>query len=212
MRSFNSVIVVTYDITLLRCPPGEIGRELERRKGLFLNDQAPELPITGELTTAWTALVPRVAVELGEPAENEAYRDHYELAWDHPRIRLWFHNDNASISVPYWHSGEDAAEALRRAFLLGRLLQELMGFEARDDQTGLGLGESSLAAAIQEYGSTHDAAQGAVVAQPTPTDDGSEQHPQPSVAQPPACRDASGIAGYRVLHGLRELTDHAAVL
>jgi hypothetical protein len=177
VRAFNSVIVVTYDISLLRCPPGEIGRELERRNRLFLQDQAPEPLINDELTTAWTALAPRLAVELGEPAENEAYRDHYELAWDHPRIRLWFHSDSAAISVPYWYGGEEAAEALRRAFLLGRLLQELTGFEAIDDQTGLGLGESVLAAAIQEYGSTQDAEQRAIFAQPTPADDGSEQHP-----------------------------------
>ena len=177
VRLFNSVIVVTYDIALLRCPPGEIGKELERRNRLFLQDPTPEPPISDELTTAWSALVPRLAAELGEPAENEAYRDHYELAWDHPRIRLWFRSDNAAISVPYWYDGEEAAEALRRAFLLGRLLQELTGFDARDDQTGLGLRESSLAAAIQEYRSTHDAAQRAIFAQPTPTDDGSEQHP-----------------------------------
>ncbi len=176
-RSFNSVIVVTYDITLLRCPPGEIRKELERRNRLFLQDPTPEPPISDELTTAWRALVPHLVVELGEPAENDAYRDHYELAWDHPRIRLWFHGENATISVPYWYEGEEAAEALRRAFLLGRLLQELTGFDAIDHQTGLGIGESSLATAIQEYRSTHAAAQRTIFVQPTPTDDGSEQHP-----------------------------------
>jgi hypothetical protein len=102
------------------------------------DDVAEDLCLDDRQRGAWHSFS-RLAVDQFGGAETLAFRDHLELAWDTPRIRVEYDGQGASIRIPYCYQGDEARRALAVAYAIGRLLEVELGLEGVDGVTGIGL-------------------------------------------------------------------------
>ena len=119
---------------------------------LDLDSPPPQIALTDEQLAGWERICERMAVLAGE-VDREDYPDHLGIASDHPRIRLEYVGDSASIQIPYWYDGESAVQALALAYAVGRIVEDETELVGVDSQTGAGLGGGT-DAAVELYVAT----------------------------------------------------------
>ncbi|MEU6717506.1 hypothetical protein ABZ897_39085 [Nonomuraea sp. NPDC046802] len=81
-----------------------------------------------------------------------------ELNEEATGIQLTYDPDSASITVPFWYSGEAARDTIDRMYTLGRIVEDVTGMEGHDPQLGLPLTEalSNLDAAVAVFDQVAD--------------------------------------------------------
>jgi hypothetical protein len=94
---------------------------------------------------------------MGIPAA-EAARSHRDVELNQPDppvgagIQIHVFDDSASLTVPYWHRGEDARSAFDSIWRYARAIAEASGYVAFDPQLGRALATAAdLEAAVAAY-------------------------------------------------------------
>ncbi|MFI6022109.1 hypothetical protein ACIBCP_31295 [Streptomyces sp. NPDC051287] len=105
-------------------------------------------PIPARLLEAWERIVPQARLLLGEVDITEYEHESRDLGHSGTGIDLFVFGDEVSITVPYWHAGEDAAVVLGKVFALGAIVGREMGLTAYDPQTECPLAEGQPQGAI----------------------------------------------------------------
>lgn len=125
---------MAYDLTFLRRRPGQAWEEC---------GQAAEEPGGGQPPdeAVWSAIVAGVRQVLGEVSVSA--RDAVR-ALDHvpTGIELRLSADRASVSVPYWYSGDEAVAVLHQLYALGEIIERHAGLCGYDPQAELPLAEA----------------------------------------------------------------------
>ncbi|MFI0503311.1 hypothetical protein ACH3WN_10650 [Streptomyces albogriseolus] len=98
-------------------------------------------PIPARLFDAWDRIVPQARMLLGEVDITEYEQESRDLSHSGTGIDLSVFGDEVSITVPYWHAGEDAAVVLGKVFALSAIVEKETGLTAYDPQTERPLAE-----------------------------------------------------------------------
>ncbi|MFE0633178.1 hypothetical protein ACFW3D_40390 [Streptomyces sp. NPDC058864] len=135
---------MSYDIYFVRRDEGQSWAEaletLEVDDATF--DEGADALVPAELLDAWDRIVPQARTLLGEVQLFET-GESYELTHDSTGIQLSIFGDDVTITVPYWHSGENAARILGQVYSLSVVVEVETGLEAYDPQAEAPLSEMS---------------------------------------------------------------------
>jgi hypothetical protein len=145
---------VSYDLYLLRVPPGE--DPLEAAEAIFNEDVEeinPGMPdaqkeaTKRELANALQLINPSMEVFQFDYAkiakslkisEQEAQTEYRHLELNSPEdgngIQITLYDDTASLTIPYWHQGEKANEVWREAWQYLECLERHGEFSTYDPQ------------------------------------------------------------------------------
>lgn len=100
-------------------------------------------PIPSRLLEAWSRIVPQAQALLGEVEITEYEQESRDLSHSGTGIDLSLFGDEVSITVPYWHAGDDAAVVLGKVFDLAAVIEKETGLTAYDPQVERPLAETS---------------------------------------------------------------------
>ncbi|MFB7473561.1 hypothetical protein [Kitasatospora sp. NPDC056184] len=120
---------MSYDVSFLdlrRYP--SVSEAIEAREG-----QSSAVP--QELAEAWQRITPR-ALELLGDAEVGAKASWLGIGHDPSGLQLSAYGAHVSMSVPYWHRGEQAERVMALVYGLAGIVEEETGLSAYDPQTG----------------------------------------------------------------------------
>ena len=78
--------------------------------------------------------MPQARTLLGEVEITEHERESRELSQSGTGIDLSVFGDEVTITVPYWHAGDEAAKVLRDVFALAAVVEKETGLTAYDPQ------------------------------------------------------------------------------
>ncbi|MFI1293095.1 hypothetical protein ACH4VM_32415 [Streptomyces sp. NPDC020792] len=110
-----------------------------------MEDAAEESePIPARLLEAWDRIVPQARSLLGEVEITEYGQESRDLSHSGTGIDLSVFGDEVSITVPYWHAGDDAAVVLDQVFALAAIVGSETGLTAYDPQVERPLPETPL--------------------------------------------------------------------
>jgi hypothetical protein len=123
---------------------------LSRRDGQSWNDALEAMedaaegsePIPARLLGAWDRIVPQARTLLGEVEITEFEQESRDLSHSGTGIDLSIFGDEVSITVPYWHAGDDAAIVLGKVFALAAIVEKETGLTAYDPQVERPLAEA----------------------------------------------------------------------
>jgi hypothetical protein len=136
---------VSYDIYFLSQRKGQCWDEaLEAMEDAAEDSE----PIPDRLLKAWVRIVPQVRTLLGEVEITEYKQESRDLSDSGTGIDLSVFGDEVSITVPYWHSGDDAAAVLGKVFALTAIVEKETGLTAYDPQVDRPLVETAPQVAI----------------------------------------------------------------
>jgi hypothetical protein len=122
---------VSYDIYFLSQRDGQSWDEvLEAMEDAAEHSE----PIPARLLEAWDRIVPQARVLLGEVDITECEQESRDLSHTDTGIDLSVFGDEVSITVPYWHAGDDAAVVLGKVFTLSAIVEKETGLTAYDPQ------------------------------------------------------------------------------
>jgi hypothetical protein len=107
-----------------------------------LEDVEDEVPLPAEMIDAWDRIVPQARAIVGEIDLFEN-GDSLELTHRSSGLQMSIYGDEVSITIPYWHAGDRAAEALAAAYRLGLVIEKETGLQGYDPQVGVPLSELS---------------------------------------------------------------------
>lgn len=133
MASKRSVYdrAVSYDIYFLSQRDGQSWDEvLEAMEDAAEHSE----PIPARLLEAWDRIVPQARVLLGEVDITECEQESRDPSHTGTGIDLSVFGDEVSITVPYWHAGDDAAVVLGKVFTLSAIVEKETGLTAYDPQ------------------------------------------------------------------------------
>ncbi|MBP5862373.1 hypothetical protein QBA57_18785 [Streptomyces scabiei] len=99
-------------------------------------------PIPTHLLEAWARIVPQARTLLGEVEITEYEQESRDLSHSGTGIDLSVFGDEVSITVPYWHAGDDAAVVLGQVFALAAVVEKETGLTAYDPQAERPLAEA----------------------------------------------------------------------
>ncbi|MFJ3304697.1 hypothetical protein ACIPSA_16535 [Streptomyces sp. NPDC086549] len=99
-------------------------------------------PIPARLLEAWDRIVPQARTLLGEVQLTEYEQESRDLSRSDTGIHLSLFGDEVSITVPYWHTGHDAAVVLGKVFALAAVVEKETGLTAYDPQVERPLAET----------------------------------------------------------------------
>jgi hypothetical protein len=137
---------VSYDIYFLNLRPGqswdEALEELEAR-----NEDVVEGLVTPELIEAWDRIVPQARELLGEIDLFET-GETCELSHEATGIQASVFIDEVAITVPYWHTGDEARHVLGMVYALAAIIEHETGMQGYDPQVELPVSELSPAHGI----------------------------------------------------------------
>ncbi|MDX3234902.1 hypothetical protein PV392_04225 [Streptomyces sp. ME03-5709C] len=105
-------------------------------------DEDAEVLVPAELLDAWDRIVPQARTLLGEVELFET-GESYELSHGGTGIQLSICGDEVTITVPYWHSGENAVRVLGQVYALSVVVELETGLAAYDPQVEAPLSELS---------------------------------------------------------------------
>jgi hypothetical protein len=130
---------VSYDIYFLSRHDGQSWDEALQA----MEDAAEDSePIPAWLLEAWDRIVPQARTLLGEVDITEYEQDSRDLSHSDTGIDLSVFGDEVSITVPYWHTGNDAAVVLGKVFALSAIVEKETGLTAYDPQVERPLAEA----------------------------------------------------------------------
>lgn len=141
MASERSVYdrAMSYDIYFLsRCDGQPWDEVLEAMEGAAERIE----PIPTRLLEAWDRIIPQARLLLGEVDITEYEQESRDLSHSGTGIDLSVFGDEVSITVPYWHAGDDAAVVLGKVFALSAIVEKETGLTAYDPQTEHPLAET----------------------------------------------------------------------
>jgi hypothetical protein len=122
---------VSYDIYFLSRRDGQSWDEvLEAMEDAAEHSE----PIPTRLLETWDRIVPQARVLLGEVDITEYENESRDLSHSGTGIDLSVFGDEVSITVPYWHAGDDAAVVLGKVFALSAIVEKETGLTAYDPQ------------------------------------------------------------------------------
>jgi hypothetical protein len=129
---------MTYDLSFRRLAPGQSWAEAVRAAG---EPGADGVDIEPPDEAVWSAIVTEVRRLVGDVSlfVRGAVR-----ALDHvpTGIELSYAADRASVSVPYWYSGDEASAILHKMYALGEVIERHTGLRGYDLQAELPLAEA----------------------------------------------------------------------
>ncbi|MFD6907308.1 hypothetical protein [Streptomyces sp. NPDC060077] len=131
---------MSYDIYFLNRRDGQSWDEvLETMEGAAEDSE----PIPARLLEAWDRIVPQARALLGGVDVTEYEQESRDLSHSDTGIHLSVFGDEVSITVPYWHAGNDAAGVLGKVFTLSAIVEEETGLTAYDPQVDRPLADAS---------------------------------------------------------------------
>ncbi|NUS31372.1 MAG: hypothetical protein HOV92_45165 [Streptomyces sp.] len=155
---------MSYDIYFINLRPGQSWAEAIEELEAATEDA--DQPVPPELLDAWDRIVPHARELLGEVDLFES-GETYELGHDDTGIQLSIFVNEVAITIPYWHTGDKAAQALNQAYALAAVVERETGLQAYDPQVELPLSElppqhgtaimSSITNAAREHLASQDA-------------------------------------------------------
>ncbi|MFH7336279.1 hypothetical protein [Streptomyces sp. KHY 26] len=92
-------------------------------------------PIPTRLLEAWDRIVPQARTLLGEVEITEYEQESRDLSHSGTGIDLSVFGHEVSITVPYWHAGDDAEVVLGQVSALAAIVEKETGLTAYDPQT-----------------------------------------------------------------------------
>ncbi|MET9119385.1 hypothetical protein ABZX38_35055 [Streptomyces longwoodensis] len=98
-------------------------------------------PIPARLLKSWERIVPQARLLLGEVDITEDGQESRDLSHSGTGIDLSVFGDEVSITVPYWHAGENASVVLGKVFALAAIVEKETALTAYDPQTECALAE-----------------------------------------------------------------------
>ncbi|WP_053847552.1 hypothetical protein [Streptomyces sp. NRRL B-24085] len=123
---------MSYDIYFLSRRDGQSWDEVLEA----MEDAAEESEsIPARLLDAWDRIVPQAGALLGEVDVTGEEQESRELSDSDTGIDLSVFGDEVSITVPFWHAGNDAADVLGKVFALAAVVEKETGLTAYDPQT-----------------------------------------------------------------------------
>lgn len=123
---------MSYDIYFLNRRDGQSWDEvLEAMEGAAEDSE----PIPTHLLEAWDRIVPQARTLLGGVEITEYEQESRDLSHSGTGIDLSVFGDEVSITVPYWHAGDDAAVVLVQVSALAAIVEKETGLTAYDPQT-----------------------------------------------------------------------------
>lgn len=132
---------VSYDIYFLNLRPGqswdEALEELEAR-----NEDVVEGLVTPELVQSWDRIVPQARELLGEIDLFEN-GETCELSHKATGIQASVFLDEVAITVPYWHTGDQARRVFGMLYALAAIIERETGMQGYDPQVELPVSELS---------------------------------------------------------------------
>ncbi|WP_407110508.1 hypothetical protein ACE1N8_15110 [Streptomyces sp. DSM 116494] len=131
---------MSYDIYFLNRRDGQSWDEvLEAMEGAAEDSE----PIPARLLEAWDRIVPQARALLGGVDITEYEQESRDLSHSDTGIDLSVFGDEVSITVPYWHAGNDAAGVLGKVFTLSAIVEKETGLTAYDPQVDRPLADAS---------------------------------------------------------------------
>ncbi|MGX1476114.1 UNVERIFIED_CONTAM: hypothetical protein RKD50_004922 [Streptomyces canus] len=91
-------------------------------------------PIPARLLEAWDRIVPQARGLLGDVEITEYEQESRDLNHTGTGIGLSVFGDEVSITVPYWHAGNEAAVVLDKVFALAAIVENETKLTAYDPQ------------------------------------------------------------------------------
>ncbi|MFE8986516.1 hypothetical protein ACFYMI_01640 [Streptomyces collinus] len=123
---------MSYDIYFLNRRDGQSWDEVLEA----MEDAAEDSePIPAHLLEAWDRIVPQVQTLLGEVEVTEYEQESRDLSHSGTGIDLSVFGDEVTVTVPYWHAGDDAAAVLGQVSALAAIVEMETGLTAYDPQT-----------------------------------------------------------------------------
>ncbi|MFC8197282.1 hypothetical protein ACFUTV_18025 [Streptomyces sp. NPDC057298] len=123
---------MSYDIYFLSRRDGQSWDEV---LGAMEDAAVESEPISTHLFEAWEQIVPQARTLLGEVEITEYEQESRDLSHSGTGIDLSVFGDEVTITVPYWHAGEDAAVVLGQVSALAAIIEKETGLTAYDPQT-----------------------------------------------------------------------------
>ncbi|MFF0110841.1 hypothetical protein [Streptomyces hirsutus] len=123
---------MSYDIYFLNRPDGQSWDEVLEAMEEAAEDSEP---IPAHLLGAWDRIVPQARTLLGEVEITEYERESRDLSHSGTGIDLSVFGDEVTITVPYWHAGDDAAVVFGQVSALAVIVEKETGLTAYDPQT-----------------------------------------------------------------------------
>ncbi|WP_190135407.1 hypothetical protein [Streptomyces longispororuber] len=126
---------MTYDITLVRVPPGSTLEEAVARLGADFDPDVEPAPLrlTAAQRAAWERIVDRVARDVGPVGMEEfPYGLTLETVGPPGRVQLDYCGDTATVEVAYGHAGPAARDLMRRAYRIARVVEDESGLTGHD--------------------------------------------------------------------------------
>jgi hypothetical protein len=122
---------MSYDIYFLCRRDGQSwGEVLEAMEGTAEDSE----PIPAPLLEAWDRIVPQAQALLGQVEITEYEQESRDLSHSGTGIGLSVFGDEVSLTVPYWHAGNEAAVVLDKVFALAAVVESETRLTAYDPQ------------------------------------------------------------------------------
>jgi hypothetical protein len=129
---------VSYDIYFVNRNEQQSWEEaLEALEGM-----GDEAALSTEMLDAWDRIVPQARVIFGDLSLFEG-GDSLELTHSISGLQLSIYGNEVAITIPYWHTGDTAANVLAMAYKLGAVIESETGLQGYDPQVGTPLSELS---------------------------------------------------------------------
>ncbi|MFG2943780.1 hypothetical protein [Streptomyces adustus] len=137
---------MSYDIYFLNRRDGQSWNEVLEA----MEDTAEDSePIPAPLLEAWDRIVPQARRLLGPVEITEYEQESRDLSHSGTGIGLSVFGDEVSITVPYWHAGDEAAVVLGLVSALAAVVEKETGLTAYDPQTERPLVEAPMEDSIR---------------------------------------------------------------
>ncbi|MGX1545523.1 hypothetical protein [Streptomyces adustus] len=137
---------MSYDIYFLNRRDGQSWDEVLEA----MEDTAEDSePIPAPLLEAWDRIVPQARRLLGPAEITEYEQESRDLSHSGTGIGLSVFGDEVSITVPYWHAGDEAAVVLGLVSALAAVVEKETGLTAYDPQTERPLAEAPMEDSIR---------------------------------------------------------------
>ncbi|WP_225834196.1 hypothetical protein [Streptomyces sp. NK08204] len=130
---------MSYDIYFLNRRDGQSWDEVLEAMEDAAEDNEP---IPTHLLEAWDRIMPQARALLGEVEITQYEQESRDLSHSGTGIDLSVFSDEVTITVPYWHAGDDAAVVLGQVSTLAAIVEKETGLTAYDPQTERALAEA----------------------------------------------------------------------
>jgi hypothetical protein len=132
---------MSYDLIFARVAPGQTWRDnLRALDDLAVQEERPLDP------AAWQRIVKRVRELVPEMVDEGN-----ELGDEETSIQILCTADEASVQVPYWHTGELARRVVATMYRIAAIVEEETGLTGFDPQIDQPIADGEVAKAMAAY-------------------------------------------------------------